>query len=53
MLRDEKNTLWKVTTDGNGQTKIGGNTTKSTPAPTADSIFFQGTDDALWRFFQG
>jgi hypothetical protein len=40
-------------TDGTGQKNLGGNTTASTPAPTADSVYFEGTDQTLWRYFLG
>ena len=46
-------TLWQMKTDGTGQNNLGGNTTASTPAPTADSVNFEGTDQTLWRYFLG
>jgi hypothetical protein len=39
-----------MNTDGTGQINLGSNTTLSTPTPTADSVYFRGTDNALWRY---
>jgi hypothetical protein len=42
-----------MSTNGSAQTNVGSNTTSSSPAATADSIYFRGTDNALWRYLLG
>jgi hypothetical protein len=48
-------TLWKVRDDGTQQSKVGDNTTASTPFVVPDPsggpswVYFQGTDNALWK----
>ena len=51
-FRGTDNKLWKVNSDGTGQSQIGNNSTKSTPFVTPDGwVWFQGTDDRLYKVF--
>ena len=54
------NRLWKVRKDGTQQSMLGGNTAASAPtvgrvelgaAEVGQWVYFQGTDDKLWRYF--
>ena len=47
-FRGTDNKLWKVNSDGTGQSQIGKNSTNSTPFVTADGwVWFQGTNNEL------